>query len=262
MAFKKNKMELNYKKLGEGQALIILHGVFGSLDNWMTLGKRFSENFQVWLVDQRNHGHSPHSEEMSYPIMAEDLKNFITAHHIENAVVLGHSMGGKVAMEFALKYADKISKLIIADISPNSQSNNFDGIIKGLKAVEPESIEDRKEAEAKMSEYVKEKAVRQFLLKNLHRKEDDSYEWRFNLQKIAAEMDQISSWKIGNGSFEKPVLFLKGEKSDYIKKEDEERIKELFPYAEIQSIPSAAHWLHAENPDDFYKEVISFIKNQ
>lgn len=242
--------------------MIILHGVFGSLDNWMTLGKRFSEDFQVWLVDQRNHGHSPHSDEMSYPIMAEDLKGFIDNHNLEDAVVIGHSMGGKVAMEFALKYPDKISKLIIADISPNSQSNHFDAIIKGLKAVKPESIENRKEAEAKMSEYVEEKAVRQFLLKNLHRKEDDSYEWRFNLQVISAKMDEISCWEVGNGSFEKPVLFLKGEKSDYIKKEDEVRIKELFPNADIQCIPSAAHWLHAENPDDFYTKVKTFIKDQ
>lgn len=253
-------MELNYKKIGEGQPLIILHGVFGSLDNWMTLGKRFSEDFQVWLVDQRNHGHSPHSDEMSYPIMAKDLKNFIEMHNLKGAVVLGHSMGGKVAMQFAVEYENMISKLIIADISPNSQSNHFDSIIEGLKAVKPENIGDRKEAEEKMSEYIKARSVRQFLLKNLHRKDDGTYEWRFNLEVVSREMDEISHWKIGDGTFEKPVLFLKGEKSDYIKEDDEEKIKELFPDSEIKTIQSAGHWLHAENPDDFYSEVISFMK--
>ena len=255
-------MKLNYKKMGEGQPLLILHGVFGSLDNWMTLGKRFSEDFEVWLIDQRNHGHSPHSEEMSYPTMAKDLKNFIDQQQLENAIVLGHSMGGKVAMEFAIKYPDSLEKLIIADISPESQSNHFDGIIEGLLAVEPSTIEDRKEAEEKLAEYVPQKAVRQFLLKNLHRKENGNYEWRFNLKVIADKMDEISKWQVEDGEFKKPVLFLKGEKSDYIEKKDERRMKELFPSFELKEIPSAGHWLHAEKPDDFYEEVSVFAAQQ
>lgn len=252
-------MKLNYIKMGEGQALIILHGLFGSLDNWMSLGKKFAENCEVWLVDQRNHGHSPHSDQMNYSLMATDLQDFIMEHHISQPVVLGHSMGGKTAMEYCMKY-NEISKLIVADMSPLGHQHRFHAIIKGLNAVDPQSLSSRKEAESRLEEYVKEVGVKQFLLKNLHRSAENSYEWRFNLPVLQREIEQITQWEIEGAAFEKEALFLKGGDSDYINKKSISRIQELFPKSKIEEIEGAGHWLHAEKPEEFYKLVKNFIK--
>ena len=178
-------MELNYKRLGEGQPLIVLHGLFGSLDNWMTLAKKWSNDFEVYLVDQRNHGQSPHSDQFSYPLMADDLKQLMDQLGLESAILMGHSMGGKTVMEFSMKYPEMVEKLIVVDIAPVSYNVHHYTIIDALKSVPLEDISSRKEAEEFLSRYIKDFGTRQFLLKNLYWQANDKLAWRFNLEVLA-----------------------------------------------------------------------------
>lgn len=241
--------------------MLILHGLFGSLDNWMTLGKRLSEHYEVWLIDQRNHGRSPHSDKMSYEIMAEDLHEFIQQHQLSDVVVLGHSLGGKTAMQHSMKYSDEISKLVVADMAPRAYEHDFDEILEGLKAVKPSSISSRKDAEQKLGKHINNWGICQFLLKNLNRKKDETYEWRFNLAVLEREMQNIRTWEINGAPMEKPTLFIKGENSNYISDKDGIQIKELFPNSKIEGIEGAGHWLHAEKPDEFYSLLKDFMES-
>lgn len=253
-------MELNYKKLGEGQALIILHGLFGSLDNWMTLAKKWSEKYEVWLVDQRNHGQSPHSDELTYKVMANDLKEFIESHNIHNPIVLGHSMGGKTAMEFAVNNPGSLSKLIVVDIAPVSYQVHHYAIIEALESVDLNKVQSRKDAEEQLKTKIKEFGVRQFLLKNLYRKSKEDYAWRFNLPVIKKQIVPISEWAITDQAFEGDTLFISGENSDYILPEYGAEIAAKFPNYELEEIANAGHWIHAEAPDEFSKVVENFIR--
>src|SRR5690554_5916227 len=252
-------MELNYKKLGEGRPLIILHGLFGSLDNWMTLGKKWSENYEVWLVDQRNHGKSPHSEEFNYKIMADDVKNLITQNGIHQPIILGHSMGGKTAMEFAIKYPTEVSKLIVVDIAPVSYEVHHYGIVEALKSVAIRTIKNRKEAEEQLAVKIKELGVRQFLLKNLYRTKNQSFAWRFNLSVLERELEAISNWAISEGKYEGESLFIKGGNSDYILPQYAFEIAQKFPNYQLEEIKNVGHWLHAESPQKFMNLVNNFI---
>ena len=174
-------MELNYKKLGEGQPLIILHGLFGSLDNWLTLAKYWAENYEVWLIDQRNHGKSPHADEHSYELMAQDLKKFMEENHIENPIILGHSMGGKTAMEFAITFPAQVKALIVVDIAPVSYQVHHWDIIEALESIDLSKVESRKDADKILQKKISSFGVRQFLLKNLDRIGQSTYQWKFNL---------------------------------------------------------------------------------
>ncbi|RMG83613.1 MAG: alpha/beta fold hydrolase [Bacteroidetes bacterium] len=253
-------MKLNYKKLGSGEPLIILHGLMGMLDNWLTPAKKLAEHFEVFLVDQRNHGHSPHSEEFNYQVMMEDLLEFFDDVNLLEAHILGHSMGGKTAMKFAQNYPEYVTKLIVADIAPKKYPVHHQLILQGLRAIDLNKVSSRKEADEILSQYVPEFAVRQFLLKNLYWKEKNKLAWRFNLDAIEKNIELIGE-EINDRIFEKPALFLKGEKSDYITEEDYEMIKMLFPQSSIQVIPNAGHWLHAEQPELFIKAVIDFLNS-
>jgi len=253
-------MELNYKKLGSGKPLIILHGLFGSLDNWMTLGKRWSEDYEVWLVDQRNHGHSPHDDAFDYPIMAEDLESFIAMHSIKKPIILGHSMGGKTAMEFAVNFPEMVSKLIVADIAPVEYEVHHYGIVAALKSVDLNSIRSRKEADEMLSNRIKTLGIRQFLLKNLYLKEKNRYAWRFNLPVLERQLEPISHWPVSEGLYEGKSLFIKGANSDYILPQHGAEIVRKFPNYELEEIENAGHWLHAEAPDEFFQKVNNFIK--
>lgn len=253
-------MQLNYKKLGEGQALIILHGLFGSLDNWMTLAKKWSENYQVWIVDQRNHGQSPHSDEFDYSLMAEDLKNFIEEHQIDRPIILGHSMGGKTAMEFAVNYPNSLKKLIVVDIAPVSYQVHHYGIIEALESVDLDKVQSRKDAEEQLKSKIKEFGIRQFLLKNLYRKSKEEYAWRFNLPIIKKQIVPISEWSISDKTYEGDTLFISGENSDYILPEYGAEIAAKFPNYELEEIANAGHWVHAEAPEEFSKAVEGFLE--
>lgn len=251
-------VELSYKVLGEGKPLIILHGLFGSLDNWMTFARSLAEHRQVYLVDQRNHGKSPHTDEFNYDVMSDDLKHFIDEHNLDHPDIMGHSMGGKTAMFMAVKYPDYFDKLIVIDIAPKAYSVHHDKIIEGLKALDLSQITSREEADSKLAEYVPEPDVRMFLLKNLKRT-GDGFEWKLNLKTIEENLDEIGKGLQEKRYTDKPVLFIRGSKSDYIKDKDSIAIVALFPNAEIKTIEGAGHWIHAEKPNELLKMIAKYL---
>lgn len=252
---------LNYKKYGDAQeCLFILHGLFGSLDNWQSLAQKFAEHFTVYIVDQRNHGKSPHFTEHNYPAMAADLKELMEQLEVESAIILGHSMGGKTVMQFSVDFPQMVQKMIVADISPRYYAPHHQSILKALHDVDFESLSSRKEVEESIKKNIPEPGVAQFLLKGLTWDTKTKMKWKFNLNTISDQIDNIGEALTGYAYFTNPVLFLKGENSDYIQEEDEELIEEIFPMSEVVEVANAGHWLHAENPTDFYKEVITFLK--
>jgi len=254
-------MRLHSNILGQGQPFIILHGFLGMSDNWKTLGKRFNEQgYEVHLVDQRNHGRSFHDEEFNYEVLIQDLKQYCDSFKLSNIVLLGHSMGGKVAMLFAIKYPQMISKLIVADISPRFYPVHHDSILEGLSTLDFEMIKTRKDADLVLSNYVSEFGIRQFLLKNLYWVENGQLGLRINLIALKDNVEEIGEALPTNSIFEGDTLFLRGDKSDYINHNDEAIIKAHFPNALVITINNAGHWLHAENPKDFFEEVMKFVR--
>ena len=249
---------LNYKEFGEGQPLIILHGLFGSLDNWITLGKKFAEDYQVFLVDQRNHGLSFHSDDFSYDLMAEDLNQFIIEHEICSAHLIGHSMGGKTVMNFAVKHPEKVSKMIVADIGPKFYPVHHTEIIKALYSIDLSSVKARKEADEQLGKSITNFGIRQFLLKNLQRTEE-GFRWKMNLDVIARNIEEVGKSSNQNDRFDHPTLFLRGDKSDYIKDDDFNLIHSIFSNSKVETVSNAGHWLHAENPAEFYEKVTNFL---
>lgn len=253
-------MKLNYKKLGEGEPLIILHGLFGMLDNWFTLGKKFAEDFTVYLIDLRNHGQSPHSDEWNYKVMSDDLLEFFIEHNLSKASIIGHSMGGKTAMHFAGEHRERVKKLVVVDIAPRHYPIHHDTILEALLSIDLENLKSRNEADEVLSKYIPDFGTKQFLLKNLTRKENENtkFEWKFNLPVIAKNIHEVGVETTGGVAA--PTLFIKAEKSDYINLNDEAEIKKLYPNSEIVSINSG-HWVHAEKPEEFYNSVLKFLKN-
>jgi len=252
---------LNFKKFGEGSdTLIILHGLFGSLDNWQSIAQIFSQDFTVYILDQRNHGKSPHYDEHNYTLMAKDLNEFMTNQNIEKAHLLGHSMGGKTVMQFAVDFPHKLEKLIVADIAPKYYAPHHQQIIKALLSVDFSKVKNRKEVGDVLAEHINELGVQQFLLKGLTWETKQKMKWKFNLKALSSEIENIGEALDGHVYFTNPVLFLKGENSDYIKDDDLELIEECFPVSELVQIDNAGHWLHAENQKDFVHEVLTFLK--
>ncbi|MDF1673158.1 MAG: alpha/beta fold hydrolase [Vicingaceae bacterium] len=252
-------MQLNYKKIGEGQPLIILHGLFGSLDNWMTLSKKLGEQFEVYIVDARNHGFSPHSDEFNYEVMADDLLEFINEHNIIDPIVLGHSMGGKTAMQFAMNYPDKLSKLIIADIAPKPYPVHHGIILEGMFALDFDKITSRRDADEELAKHIPDFSTRQFILKNLFWKEKGKLAWKFNLPVINDNIEMVGFELNNITPFNKPTLFIRGTKSNYILESDYPKIKSVFTNTKIKNIESG-HWVHAENPSQFL-EILNIFLN-
>jgi len=254
-------MLLHSNILGQGQPFLILHGFLGMSDNWKTLGKRFREqDYEVHLIDQRNHGRSLHDRTFNYSVLVQDLKQYCNEHQLRNIVLLGHSMGGKVSMLFAVKYAELVSKLIVADISPRYYPIHHELILEGLSALNFGIIKTRKEADDVLANYVSEFGVRQFLLKNLYWVKKGQLGLRVNLKALKDNIEQIGEALPANSIFKKDTLFLRGDKSDYINQNDESLMVIHFPKASVKTIINAGHWLHAENPKDFFEEVIRFVK--
>lgn len=252
-------MELNFKSFGEGQPLLILHGLFGMLDNWQTLAKRFAEDYQVFIIDQRNHGKSPHHPVIDYPSMAEDLYDFMLDHDLATANVLGHSMGGKTAMQFALTYPEKVNKLIVVDIAPKAYKGGHQLIFEALFDVNLDDVTNRKDAEAILAKKIEEPGVRLFLLKNLSRKKEGGYQWKMNLPAIDKHYFDILKAIETDSSFENPSLFIGGGQSKYIKPTDHEMIYALFPNSTIEMVENAGHWVHAEAPKELLNLVLAFL---
>jgi pimeloyl-ACP methyl ester carboxylesterase len=251
-------MKLFFRELGQGQPMIILHGIFGSSDNWLTQAKLFSAHYRVFLIDQRNHGQSPHDDAFDYPVMVADLLEFIDEHRLENPIIIGHSMGGKVAMNFAVAYPDKLEKLIVVDIAPRPYNLEHYVIIDGLKAVPIQQLASRNDADAALVPYVPEPDVRQFLLKNLQRKAEGGFSWKINLPVIDKNLSNIGLDLQFEGTFEKPTLFIRGGKSKYVRDKDMARILEVFPMAIMETLDTG-HWVQAEKPKDFVDVVEKWL---
>ena len=253
-------MHLHSNIIGEGQPFIILHGFLGMGDNWKTLAKQFSGlGFQVHLVDQRNHGRSFHDSEFNYDVLAADLKTYCSHHNLQNIVLLGHSMGGKTAMLFAALYPEIVSKLIVADISPRFYPVHHDAILEGLSSLNFEEITSRKQAEEQLSKYVQDVGTRQFLLKNIYRLSPSVLGLRINLKTLKTNVSEVGEALSSTLNFQKDTLFLRGDKSEYISDQDRPLIKHQFPTAVVKTISNAGHWLHAENPVEFFHNVRVFI---
>jgi pimeloyl-ACP methyl ester carboxylesterase len=256
-------MDLFYREFGKGQPLIILHGLFGMSDNWMTLAKRFSSTHKVFLLDQRNHGQSPHHPEFNYKVMSEDLHKFIIDNQLKNVILLGHSMGGKVAMNFALQHEEYIEKIIIVDITTKAYNiKRFISILKTLQALPIEKISDRKEADLLLAQTIKTAALRQFLLKNLKRDNEGTFKWKLNITALLNNLNNISQEINSDKNCSKPLLLIKGGKSDYVKDEDLTQLKRLFPAAKWMEIANTTHWVHTEAADEFYRVVMNFISEE
>ncbi|REE01674.1 alpha/beta fold hydrolase [Marinoscillum furvescens] len=252
-------MKLNFRKYGTGHPLFVLHGVFGSSDNWQTHGKALAEHFTVYLIDQRNHGNSPHSEEMTYEAMAEDLKKLMDDEGLSSIYVLGHSMGGKTAMTFATSYPEAVDKLIVVDIAPKYYPPHHSQIFEGFHSVQLDSIGSRKEADEQLSKVIKEAGVRMFILKNLSRDESNNFVWKLNLPVIESNIQKIGEGLVDGASFSGPTLFIGGGASDYIQESDHDLIKDHFPDATIKMVPGAGHWVHAEKPKELGELVMDFL---
>ena len=250
---------LHSRIIGEGSPLLILHGYFGNGDNWKTIGNKLSETFQVHLIDQRNHGRSFHSDEFDYEFMVEDLYNYIHHHQLEKVNLLGHSMGGKTVMLFAVEYPELVHKLIVADISPRMYPPHHHDILDALNAIDFTKQTSRTLVDEKLAEKIPEVGVRQFLSKSIYWKEKGQLDFRFNLESLTENNNEVGAALPSFAIFEGETLFLKGENSGYISIDEEPIINAHFPNNKIVSIKNAGHWLHAENPKDFLKELLSFL---
>jgi len=254
-------MKLFYRELGEGKPLIILHGVFGSADNWLTVSKGLATDFKLYLLDQRNHGLSPKSDVFTYAAMADDLKEFMEEHSIKKPTVIGHSMGGKVVMKFASLYPALINKLVVVDISPRYYHPHHQDILKGLLSLNLTELKTRQEADEQLSVYVPELGVRQFLLKSLFRNQNNEFEWRINLPVINNQIENIGEALDENVRINLPSLFIRGSESKYIQQKDEELIHKIFTNSEIKTVQGSGHWVQAEKPKEFLEALKPFLLN-
>lgn len=253
-------MKLFSKKYGKkGQDLIIIHGLFGMSDNWNTLGKRFAKYCKVHLIDLRNHGRSPHSEEFNYDVMCEDVLEYMDDNNIKDPIILGHSLGGKVAMKCAFTHPNKIEKLIVADISPRRHNTDFvQKLLQTLYRLPLDNFQKREEIDDILSEIYTDRAMRLFLMKNLYRNDQKEFEWRFNIDVLLDKVSNIQEADFVKGICTIPTHFLKGGNSNYITDEDEVIIEKHFSDYSIATLDEAGHWLHAEHPERFYNEVMGF----
>ena len=251
---------LHSKILGKGKPLLILHGYFGMGDNWKTHANQFAKNgFEVHLLDQRNHGRSFHSGEFNYELMVEDLHNYVAHHQLKKIDLLGHSMGGKTAMLFATEYPELVNKLVVADISPRMYPPHHHDILDALNSVDFTVQDSRSLIDEKLATLIPEVGVRQFLMKSVYRKTKTELAFRFNLTSLTENNDEVGVALPSFTVFDGETLFLKGENSGYISSNEESIIEAHFPNSTIKKIANAGHWLHAENPKDFYSEVIGFL---
>jgi esterase len=253
-------MKLYSRTIGEmGEDLIILHGLFGSGDNWQTHAKYLSQWFKVTLIDQRNHGHSGHSDEMNYSVMSEDVNETMESLGIERAHVLGHSMGGKTAMYFAQAYPEKVVKLMVIDMGIKAYPPHHGPVFDAIHAVDIDNCTSRKEAETRIAPFIPDFSTQQFILKNMYWIEEGRLAWRFNAPVLEQSINHILA-ALPNQPIQLPALFLAGGRSNYILPSDHSSILIQFPLAKFQSIDNAGHWVHAEAPQEFLQMILSFLE--
>lgn len=251
-------MILHTEITGQGQAIVLIHGLFGSYENLGVIARALAGQWQVVNLDMRNHGRSGWHDTMSYALMAEDVKETLDHLGLEPVVLLGHSMGGKIAMEFALRYPERVSKLILADISPVQNRPRHLEILSALDGIDLDSLQSRQQADQQLALSVTETGVRQFLLKSLYKK-DDQFRWRFNVKALIANYPQLLEAPPSKGPYTGPTLFIKGAESDYLLPEHQSLIQQLFPHSKAKVIMGTGHWLHAEKPVAFAKIVTDFL---
>ena len=254
-------MKLNYKTFGEGRPIVFLHGLFGMLDNWNTFGKAVADaGYMVYLVDQRDHGRSPHTQAFNYTLLAEDLHQFLEEQWLHRSIIVGHSMGGKAAMKFTDMYEDMVEKLVIIDIAPRKYDGGHEYIFDALRKINPNAFEDRNEIQDQLAASIKEPAVLHFLMKNISRKKEGGYEYKMNLELLYQNYRDLMNELHFDHVIETPSLFVAGEASDYIRQEDITNIKKLFANADFATIAGAGHWVHADQGEALLKVLLDFIE--
>jgi len=255
-------MKLHSNIKGEGFPLLILHGFLGMGDNWKTLANAYAkEQYEVHLIDQRNHGRSPHAEAFSYELMAEDLKTYLIDNSIEKASIIGHSMGGKTAMRFATLYPEHVDKLIVVDIAPKYYAPHHQQILEGLTKISEAKLTSRTDADDLLSSFISEVPIRQFLLKNLYWKTPDELNLRLHLDALKQNIEEVGKGLPPHATYSGDTLFIRGGASDYIKDSDEAIISDHFKTYTLQTIQNAGHWLHAEKRDEFFEMSLAYLKS-
>lgn len=252
-------LDLNFKTWGEGYPIVILHGLMGSLDNWQSIAKKLSEKNKVFVIDQRNHGKSPHTLDFNYDLLSDDIFHFFKIHQIERAHIIGHSMGGKVAMFFALKYTSLVNKLIAVDIAPTIYGDQHSFIFDSLMAIDLSTIETREQVNSILSNRINDESTVSFLMKGLTRDDENKFMWRFNVESLYNNYGAIAGFPVVSTSFDGEVLFIKGQLSNYINSENYGDILRYFPNHELVEIAGTGHWVHAEDPIGFIDVVSNFI---
>jgi esterase len=252
-------MQLNFKSLGQGRPLVMLHGLFGSHDNWLGVAPKLARHFKLYLLDLRNHGASPHGAEMNYPVLANDLAEFFGAQKLDTANLLGHSLGGKVAMQFAFNFPARVEKLIVVDIAPRANPHEHDTIFAALLALDLRKFHNRGEVEDALAPAIPDLTLRRFLIKNLRHASGSAFEWRIPLHAIFENYPKLCRAVTTKEPFPKPTLFIRGGQSPYINDADIPLIHQFFPGAKIETIPQARHWVHADAPDEFVRLVTEFL---
>lgn len=252
-------MNLHYQSLGAGKPLIIIHGLFGSADNWRSHAKYFAKTHHVITVDLRNHGRSPHSDENNFEVMAEDILTLMNTLALDKVTLLGHSLGGKVAMTFAEQYADRLEKLIVVDISPRAYQGEHTPLMDAMMAIDMAAMHSRSEVDTALAQTISDKAVRQFLLMNVVPQEQ-GMAWRINLPALKANYKAYMAAVCENISCSLPTLFIYGEHSDYVSDDDKLQISDIFPNVSFAAV-AAGHWVHAERPQQFKQIVEEFLSD-
>jgi esterase len=252
-------MNLHFEVVGNGAPLIILHGLLGSADNWRSMSRRLGAHCKVFAVDLRNHGRSPHSEIFDYDVMTADLREFMEQQALRPVMLLGHSMGGKVAMQFAIDHSEQVDRLVIVDIAPKPYELSHRYILKALRSLDLTRYKSFADVDAALAAEISGKSLRQFLLKNLARDEDGRLRWKIHLEAIYRNYDKLARGVGPERTFDKPTLFIRGGRSNYIGDDDARLIRQIFPQAAIATVPEAGHWAHVDAPEEFFQTVLNFL---
>jgi esterase len=252
-------MNLHFEAVGEGRPLIILHGLLGSADNWRSMSRRLGAHYQVLAVDLRNHGRSPHSDIFDYDVMVADLREFVEQQALTRIMLLGHSIGGKVAMQFAIDYSEQVDRLVIVDIGPKPYEPSQRYILEALRSLDLTRCKSFADVDAALAAEVSGESLRQFLLKNLARDENGRLRWKVHLEAIDRNYDKLARGLAPGRTFDKPTLFIRGGRSNYIEDDDALLIRQIFPRAEIATLPEAGHWVHVDAPEEFFQTVLNFL---
>lgn len=253
--------KLHHQLFGDSSKppLVILHGLFGTLENWGSQARTFAEHYSVYALDLRNHGRSPHTDQMGYRLMAKDVLHTMDELGLDKVRLLGHSMGGKTAMQLALDAPDRVEKLVVVDISPRTYPRQHDDIFNALRELDMRALPSRQAADAAIIHQVPDLAIRSFLLKNLQRAPEGGFRWKMNLETLYCDYENIALTPEGDAPFAEPTLFVKGGNSDYITTDDRDAILSLFPAAGYKIIQNTGHWPHVEKPGPFAKIVLDFL---